>query len=37
VTATAAMLKKAVSFFYYAPAAFFYKQKLSFLEKNIAA
>lgn len=37
VTATAAMLKKAVSFFYYAPAAFFSKQKLSFLEKNIAA
>jgi radical SAM superfamily enzyme YgiQ (UPF0313 family) len=33
VAATAAMLKKAASFIYYAPVAFFSKQKLSLLEK----
>jgi radical SAM superfamily enzyme YgiQ (UPF0313 family) len=37
VTATAFTLKKAASFIYYAPAAFFAKQKLSVLEKNISA
>ena len=37
VTTTVLMLKKAVSFIYYAPAAFFAKQKLSMLEKNPVA
>ncbi len=37
VTVTTAMLKKAASLIYYAPAAFFAKQKLSILEKNISA
>jgi anaerobic magnesium-protoporphyrin IX monomethyl ester cyclase len=36
VTVTASTFKKAASFMYYAPAAFFAKQKLSVLEKTIA-
>ena len=35
VAATTYSLKKAASFIYYAPAAFFAKQKLSILEKNV--
>jgi anaerobic magnesium-protoporphyrin IX monomethyl ester cyclase len=37
VTSTASTIKKAASFIYYAPAAFFAKQKLSQLEKNPVA
>jgi len=37
VAATIPTLKKAASFFYYAPAAFFAKKKLSILEKNPVA
>ncbi|HEV8287259.1 MAG TPA: radical SAM protein [Chitinophagaceae bacterium] len=36
LNATAFTLKKAASFFYYAPAAFFAKQKLLVLEKNVS-
>ena len=37
IPATFLTLKKAASFIYYAPAAFFAKQKLSMLEKNPVA